>query len=94
MAPKAEKKVEKKEPKAKKEKVPGEKRAASPFIVFCNEKRPEIKAKNPEATFGEMGKLLGTAWKALSDSQKAVSFMLFFVAGNPLLTVTITPTFF
>jgi len=67
MAPKAS--PAKKAPKAPKE--PGAKRQASPFIVFCNEKRPEVKAKNPEATFGEMGKLLGAAWKGLSETQKA-----------------------
>jgi len=67
MAPKASP-AAKKEKKAPKE--PGAKRQASPFIVFCNEKRPEVKAKNPEATFGEMGKILGAMWKGLSESQK------------------------
>ena len=67
MAPKAKSST----PKEKKVKAPGEKRAPSPFIVFCNEKRPEVKAKNPSATFGELGKILGAQWKALSDAQKA-----------------------
>jgi len=67
MAPKAKSST----PKEKKVKVPGEKRAPSPFIVFCNEKRPEVKAKNPDASFGDMGKLLGALWKNLSESQKA-----------------------
>jgi hypothetical protein len=69
MAPKAEKST--KAAKPKKEKKEGEKRQASPFIVFCSEKRPEVKAKNPSATFGELGKILGAQWKALSDAQKA-----------------------
>ena len=33
--------------------------------------RPEIKAKNPEATFGELGKLLGAKWSSMDDKAKA-----------------------
>jgi HMG (high mobility group) box len=55
--------------KAAKEDKP--KRAPSPYIVFCTEKRPEIKAKNPEAGFGELGKLLGQLWATMDDKAKA-----------------------
>ena len=33
--------------------------------------RPEIKAKNPEATFGELGKWLGAQWSSMDDKAKA-----------------------
>jgi len=69
MAPKKEK-AEKKE-KAPKSDKPKVKRAPSPYINFCSEWRPKTKAENPDATFGELGKLLGEKWKTLSESEKA-----------------------
>ena len=43
----------------------------SPYIAFCKVKRPEIVAANPAMSFGEVGKALGAAWKALSAEEKA-----------------------
>jgi hypothetical protein len=72
-APKAKKtkkrKAEKK--KTKKEKSDKPKRALTPYIIFSQAKREEIKQENPEATFGEVAKLLGAAWKELGDAGKA-----------------------
>jgi len=70
MAPKAEKKEKKVKAPADPNK-PKVKRAPSPYINFCSEWRPKMKADNPDATFGELGKLLGEKWKTLSDSEKA-----------------------
>jgi hypothetical protein len=50
-----------------------QKRAPSPYIIFCSEKRPEVKAANPETSFQEMGKILGAMWAALDEKGKAVS---------------------
>jgi structure-specific recognition protein 1 len=36
------------------------------FFLFMNQERSKVKAENPTATSGELGKLLGIAWKALS----------------------------
>jgi hypothetical protein len=60
--------------KAKKSKRdPNEpKRGMSAFMMFSNEHRNTIKTDNPEATFGEIGRKVGEAWKALNDKQKAV----------------------
>lgn len=58
-----------KAPKAKGDKV---KRAPSPYIIFSTEARPKVKADNPDATFGEMGKLLGAKWASMTESDKAV----------------------
>ncbi len=75
MAPKAQpKKVEKTTAKAKAEK-PKSKRTPSPYIIFCQEKRPELKAAHPNATFGEMGKMLGQMWGQMDEKAKAVSFL-------------------
>jgi len=39
-------------------------------MLFAKERREEIKKLNPEAKFGEIGKLLGEAWKGLEDKTK------------------------
>jgi hypothetical protein len=59
--------------KAKKVKDPNApKKGMSAFMIFSNEQRNKIKAANPEASFGEIGRKVGEAWKALSDKQKQV----------------------
>ena len=40
-------------------------------MLFCKKERPAIVKANPNATFGEVGKLLGAAWGKLSDASKA-----------------------
>lgn len=47
-------------------------RAPSPYILFASEMRKKIKQSHPNATFGEQGRMIGTAWANLSESQKAV----------------------
>ena len=53
---------EKGEPKAK--------RAPSKYMNFCKVTRPDIVKKNPDMTFGEVGKELGKQWRELSDAKK------------------------
>jgi len=53
----------KKDPKAPK-------RALSAYMFFSQDWRERVKAENPEAGFGEIGKLLGARWKELSDEEK------------------------
>lgn len=68
MGPKVNKKSDSKSGgKAEKPKV---KRAPPPYIIFCSEKRPEIKISHPDATFGETGRLLGQMWAALGEKGK------------------------
>ena len=45
---------------------------ASPFILFCHANRENVRAANPAATFGDMGRLLCGLWKELTESEKAV----------------------
>lgn len=66
-------KAAKSEPKATKAEKPKAKRAPSPYILFCSEKRPGIKVSHPNATFGETGKILGQMWAALDEKAKSVS---------------------
>ena len=88
MAPKAAK-TEKKT-KASAEKGGKGKRTPSPYILFCKEKRPELKATHPSATFGEMGKMLGQLWSQMDEKAKAVSDRNFL---NWLLTRLIASVF-
>ena len=46
------------------------KRALSAFMFFSQEMRPKVKEENAEASFGELGKLIGVAWKNVSEEEK------------------------
>eukprot|EP00873_Tetraselmis_striata_P034655 jgi/Tetstr1/454919/TSEL_041782.t1 len=46
------------------------KKPMSAFMMFSNTVRESVKAENPEATFGELGKLIGGKWKEMTDSDK------------------------
>lgn len=43
----------------------------NPYMAFCREQRPMLQATNPDSSLGEISKLLGAAWGALSDAEKA-----------------------
>ena len=42
------------------------------YLAFCVANREEVKAANPAAEFGDMGRLLRTRWNMLSESEKAM----------------------
>ncbi|HBS53639.1 MAG TPA: hypothetical protein DD806_06540 [Flavobacterium sp.] len=63
--PKGKGKKEKKDPLAPK-------KGMSSYMFFFKENREKIKSQNPDAEFGEIGKLIGAAWKSLDEDQKAV----------------------
>ncbi|KAI8974743.1 high mobility group box domain-containing protein [Pilobolus umbonatus] len=46
------------------------KRGLSAYMFFSQDKRSTVKEENPEATFGQIGKILGEKWKAMSDAEK------------------------
>jgi hypothetical protein len=46
------------------------KRGRSSFILFSNEVREEVRAKNASATTVEISKIIGTMWQALSQKKK------------------------
>jgi hypothetical protein len=60
---------EKKE-KRKKKDPNAPKRPKNAFILFSGEMRPNIKEIHPEWTIGEVGKELGSHWRAMSDKDK------------------------
>jgi hypothetical protein len=61
--------------KAKNSKRPKDKnapkRATSSFMIFANDIRDEVKENNPEASFGEVGRIMGQQWGALAADRKA-----------------------
>jgi len=69
---KAAEKAEK-APRAAKPKKGGKgasKRPLSAYMFFSQDWRERIKTENPDASFGEVGKLLGAKWKELDDTEK------------------------
>ena len=57
-------------PKVKSKTKPKMKRSHSPYIVFCSQCRKQVQSENPDASFGDIAKILGAKWKELSDSEK------------------------
>ncbi|KAL0634338.1 Non-histone chromosomal protein 6 [Maublancomyces gigas] len=56
---------------AKKKKDPNApKRGLSAYMFFANEQRENVRSENPGIAFGQVGKVLGERWKALSDKQR------------------------
>lgn len=52
----------------------GEKKAArgkSAFIFFTMDERPKVVKEFPDMAFGDVGKVVGERWRALSDKAKA-----------------------
>ncbi|GLC63308.1 hypothetical protein PLESTF_000022500 [Pleodorina starrii] len=43
----------------------------NPYIRFCQQRRPALRAAHPGASLGEMSRLLGAEWGELSEQQKA-----------------------
>ncbi|KDE02271.1 non-histone chromosomal protein 6 [Microbotryum lychnidis-dioicae p1A1 Lamole] len=62
-------KVDTKSGKAKKD-PNAPKRPLSAYMYFSQENRNTVKDDNPDASFGDLGKLLGAKWKDMSDEQK------------------------
>ena len=54
---------------------PKKKRAPTSYILFAASQRAEIKTDNPDATFAEVGVLLGEKWKALDEDEKKVHIL-------------------
>jgi hypothetical protein len=62
----------KKVTRKKKGDKPKQKRAPTAFILFSNAQRPEVKAKWPNVTFSEYGKIIGEMWAGLDANHKKV----------------------
>ncbi|KAI4148097.1 MAG: hypothetical protein LQ340_005239 [Diploschistes diacapsis] len=72
--PKAKSSTRKTKSKAdggKKKKDPNApKRGLSAYMFFANEQRENVREENPGIAFGQVGKVLGERWKALSPQER------------------------
>lgn len=46
------------------------KRAANAYMIFCRERRAELKKEHPELPFGQLGAKLGEMWRSMSQQEK------------------------
>ncbi|KAG5457054.1 MAG: high mobility group box domain-containing protein [Olpidium bornovanus] len=46
------------------------KRPLSAYMFYTRDQRDLVRKEHPNATFGEMGKILGEKWRNMDDSQK------------------------
>ncbi|KAI8067538.1 putative high-mobility group non-histone chromosomal protein, partial [Gongronella butleri] len=46
------------------------KRGLSAYMFFSQDKREQVKAENPNVSFGQIGKILGEKWGAMSEADK------------------------
>jgi hypothetical protein len=46
------------------------KRPLTAYFLFCAAHRDEVKQKNPDAKFGEIGKFLSEEWKSAGEAEK------------------------
>lgn len=63
--------TEKKKSTRKKKDPNAPKRSLSAYMFFANENRDIVRAENPGISFGQVGRLLGEKWKALSSEDKS-----------------------
>lgn len=62
-----------KTPKKKKRKDPNEPvKPVSAYALFFRDTQANIKAQNPNATFGEVSKIVASMWDGLAEEQKQV----------------------
>ncbi|KKK18868.1 hypothetical protein P175DRAFT_0508373 [Aspergillus ochraceoroseus IBT 24754] len=46
------------------------KRGLSAYMFFANDNRDKVREENPGISFGQVGKMLGEKWKALSETER------------------------
>ena len=48
------------------------KRASNAYMIFCKERRAQLKLDRPDLPFGQLGKRLGEMWRSMSAEEKRV----------------------
>lgn len=68
--------------KGKKKKDPNEpQKPVSAYALFFRDTQAAIKGQNPNATFGEVSKIVASMWDSLGEEQKQVGGFLWFLQG-------------
>ncbi|KAL9100994.1 MAG: hypothetical protein Q9163_003699 [Psora crenata] len=68
--PKTRKPKAKTVPEKKKKDPNAPKRGLSAYMFFANENRDSVREEHPGISFGQVGKVLGSRWKALTLKQR------------------------
>ncbi len=68
--PKTTKATTKKKSTTKKAKKDGPKRPVSAYLLFSKDHRAKISKANPDADFGEIGRLVGESWQNATAAEK------------------------
>lgn len=69
-----------KTPKKKKRKDPNEPvKPVSAYALFFRDTQANIKAQNPNATFGEVSKIVASMWDSLAEEQKQVKEHILYI---------------
>jgi hypothetical protein len=50
------------------------KKAMAPYMCFCKDQQEYVMNENPNMSFGDVGRILGSKWQNMSDKQKMVQF--------------------
>ncbi|XP_065079040.1 protein polybromo-1 isoform X3 [Ochlerotatus camptorhynchus] len=59
------------QPSGKKAKKEGGKKLVTGYILYSSERRKTVSASHPEATFGEISRIVGNEWRNLEDEEKS-----------------------
>lgn len=62
-------------------KAPKKARAPTAYVLFSVDARIEIKEANPDATFGEIGALIGKKWSSIDEDEKKVKIIHYLFEG-------------
>jgi hypothetical protein len=50
--------------------------AMAPYMYFCKDQREYVMNENPNMSFGDVGRILGSQWQNMSEKQKMVQFSI------------------
>ena len=71
--------------KRKKKDPNAPKKPCSAFFHFSKKMRPRIKEENPDASFGQLGKIIGEQWSKLgADERKVLHFPILVIRYSPM----------
>lgn len=73
--PKSQKKKKKKDPNEPQKPV-------SAYALFFRDTQAAIKGQNPNATFGDVSKIVASMWDSLGEEQKQVSYSCLSFSSN------------
>jgi hypothetical protein len=67
------------------------KKALAPYMFFCKDQRENITGDNPNISFGDVGRILGSQWQSMSEKDRMVCMKTPFCIYFPILhEITIT----